>query len=74
MSAAALRAPLRDPAWLGRVFWLGAALVVLWPMGVATEFKPWLLLAPDSRSTRSNSLSARSKRASAAWAAAMSSG
>ena len=48
MSAASLRAPQRDPAWLGRVFWFGAALVVLWPMLVATEFKPWLLLAPDS--------------------------
>lgn len=41
-------APTRDPAWLGRVFWSLAALVVLWPMLVTTEFKPWLLLAPDS--------------------------
>ena len=40
--------PSRDPAWLGRVFWLGAALVVLWPLCVATEFKPWLLF--DARS------------------------
>ncbi len=46
--AASTAAPLRDPAWLGRVFWLGAALVLLWPMLVATEFKPWLLLAPQS--------------------------
>jgi phosphonate transport system permease protein len=39
-----LRAPPeRDPAWLGRVFWLGAGAVVLWPLLVATEFKPWLL-------------------------------
>ena len=44
MSAAALHpAPSRDPAWLGRVFWIGAALVVLWPLGVATEFRPWIL-------------------------------
>jgi phosphonate transport system permease protein len=44
VSAARLRAaPTRDPAWLGRVFWAGAALVLLWPLLVATEFKPWLL-------------------------------
>jgi phosphonate transport system permease protein len=38
----------RDPAWLGRLFWCGAGLVLLWPMGVATEFKPWGLF--DERS------------------------
>jgi len=38
--------PVRDPAWLGRLFWIGALLVVLWPLGVATEFKPWVLLEP----------------------------
>jgi phosphonate transport system permease protein len=43
-----LAAPARDPAWLGRVFWFGAALVVLWPMLVATEFKPWLVFTPES--------------------------
>jgi phosphonate transport system permease protein len=26
------------------VFWTGAALVVLWPLLVATEFRPWVLL------------------------------
>jgi phosphonate transport system permease protein len=41
-------APDRDPAWLSRLFWSGAALVVLWPLLVATEFKPWVLWAPDS--------------------------
>jgi phosphonate transport system permease protein len=49
MSSAALArpaVPTRDPAWLGRVFWLGAALVVLWPLLVATEFKPWVLFTP----------------------------
>lgn len=40
--------PHRDPAWLGRLFWCGAGLVLLWPLLVATEFRPWLLLAPDS--------------------------
>jgi len=38
------RAPERDPAWTRRVFWTGAALVVLWPLLVATEFRPWVLL------------------------------
>ncbi len=41
-------APTRDPAWLGRVFWIGLSLVLLWPLGVATEFKPWVLLEPDN--------------------------
>ena len=40
--------PTRDPAWLGRVFWSLATLVLLWPLLVATEFKPWVLLAPES--------------------------
>ena len=35
--------PPRDPAWLGRVFWIGAVLVLLWPLSVATEFRPWVL-------------------------------
>ncbi len=37
------RAPLRDPAWLPRLFWLSAAVVLLWPLAVATEFRPWVL-------------------------------
>jgi len=41
-------APTRDPAWLGRVFWLSLCLVLLWPLGVATEFKPWVLLEPEN--------------------------
>jgi phosphonate transport system permease protein len=40
--------PARDPAWLGRVFWTGAALVLLWPLLVATEFKPWVLVERDN--------------------------
>ena len=39
-------AHLRDPAWAGRVFWWGAALVLLWPLAVATEFRPWVLFEP----------------------------
>jgi phosphonate transport system permease protein len=41
--------PRCDPAWLARVFWLGAALVLLWPMLVATEFRPWVLFGAESR-------------------------
>ena len=40
--------PTRDPAWQMRVFWLLAVAALLWPLGVATEFKPWVLLAPDN--------------------------
>lgn len=40
--------PERDPAWLGRVFWSCAALALMWPMLVATEFKPWILVEPDN--------------------------
>jgi len=44
-----LAPPARDPAWAGRVFWAGAALVMLWPLLVATEFKPWQLFDARSR-------------------------
>ncbi|MCW5632328.1 MAG: ABC transporter permease [Rubrivivax sp.] len=47
-ATARLAAPARDPAWLARSFWLGAALVVLWPLFAATEFRPWRLLEPRS--------------------------
>jgi phosphonate transport system permease protein len=52
MAATALAAslpPTRDPAWAGRLFWLLAGLLLLWPMLVLTEFRPWLLWHPDSR-------------------------
>jgi phosphonate transport system permease protein len=48
MSARARPGELHDPAWLGRIFWTGAALVLLWPLAVATEFRPWVLLEPDN--------------------------
>ncbi|MFZ2826001.1 PhnE/PtxC family ABC transporter permease [Hydrogenophaga sp.] len=47
-SRAAPGVPSRDPAWLPRLFWIAAALVLLWPLGVATEFQPWVLLEPDN--------------------------
>jgi phosphonate transport system permease protein len=40
--------PTRDPAWVPRVFWASLAAVLLWPLLVATEFKPWQLFAPDN--------------------------
>ena len=46
--AVRLSAPLRDPAWVPRVFWTSAALVLLWPLMVATEFKPWILFERDN--------------------------
>jgi phosphonate transport system permease protein len=46
--ARSIAAPDRDPAWRGRVG-LGLALaVLLWPLLVATEFRPWTLF--DERS------------------------
>ena len=41
--------PTRDPAWRGRVFWTVAALLLLWPLLNATEFKPWQLFDARSR-------------------------
>lgn len=38
----------RDPAWPARVFWMLAAAVLLWPLLVLAEFRPWVLLAPES--------------------------
>ena len=49
MSAATISQPsLRDPAWTGRVFWGMAALVLLVPALMATEFKPWTMVEAGS--------------------------
>ena len=49
MASTTLRpAPSHDPAWLARLFWTGAAAVLLWPLLVATEFKPWQLFEEKS--------------------------
>jgi phosphonate transport system permease protein len=38
----------RDPAWQGRVLWTGAGLLLLWPLLVLSEFKPWQLVERGS--------------------------
>ncbi|MEY4295118.1 MAG: hypothetical protein RLY82_806 [Pseudomonadota bacterium] len=38
----------RDPAFLGRVFWIAVAAVLLWPMLVLSEFKVWSLFSAES--------------------------
>src|ERR1700761_4542084 len=44
----ALRA---DPAWRGRLTLTALAVLLLWPMLVASEFKPWLLFDWQSLSS-----------------------
>ncbi len=41
-------AALRDPAWRARIAYTILALVLLWPMIVASEFRPWTLFEPHS--------------------------
>lgn len=48
--------PARDPAFAGRVFWLSLALVLLWPLCVATEFRLWVLWEPENRKVTANFL------------------
>tara|TARA_R110001599_G_scaffold64023_1_gene178364 strand:+ start:64751 stop:65614 length:864 start_codon:yes stop_codon:yes gene_type:complete len=40
----------RDPAWRGRLIGAALVLIVLWPMLVMAEFKPWILF--DAQSLR----------------------
>ncbi len=47
-TGAASAPPLRDPAWRARVALTILAIVLVWPMMVASDFRPWSLLAPDS--------------------------
>lgn len=37
-----------DPAWRGRITWTILGLILLWPMLVYSEFKPWILLDQQS--------------------------
>jgi phosphonate transport system permease protein len=49
MAAVLPRPPAqRDPAWIARLSWALAALVLLWPLLAWTEFRPWVLFAPES--------------------------
>jgi phosphonate transport system permease protein len=41
--------PVRDPDFSARLFWTSLVILLLWPLGVATEFRPWVLWAPDNR-------------------------
>jgi phosphonate transport system permease protein len=43
-----LRPELRDPAWSRRVFWAMAAVVIMAPALVATEFKPWIFFEEEN--------------------------
>jgi phosphonate transport system permease protein len=42
-------APQRDPAWIARLSWTLAAALLLWPLVVATEFKPWVMFEAQGR-------------------------
>jgi phosphonate transport system permease protein len=44
----AIAGKLRDPDFSSRIFWLTFALLLLGPLGVATEFRPWVLWEPEN--------------------------
>ena len=48
MSFASAHLHQPDPAWRGRVMGMVIALIVLWPMLVASDFKPWALFDAQS--------------------------
>ena len=47
---------LRDPAWSRRMFWTMAAVVILIPALVATEFKPWIFFEAENMKVSSRFL------------------
>ena len=47
----------RDPAWRGRLITAAVVLIVLWPMLVQAEFKPWILWDAQSLEATWNFLS-----------------
>ncbi len=57
MLNAAKPAMPRDPAWRGRLFTAAVVLIVLWPMLVQAEFKPWILWDAQSLEATWNFLS-----------------
>ena len=40
--------PIRDPESVARFFFILAGIALLWPLGVATEFRPWALFESES--------------------------
>jgi phosphonate transport system permease protein len=58
MSSVAPPSPHADPAWRGRVVGLLLTLVVLWPLLVWSEFKPWLLFDTQSLAATGHFLAA----------------
>lgn len=48
----------RDPAWRARLTWSILALVLVWPLLVGTQFKPWLLVDEQSLEATRRFLSA----------------
>jgi len=50
MSFASINTVTTDPAWRKRVTYFVIAIALLWPMLIATEFKPWDLI--DAQSLR----------------------
>ncbi len=48
MSSAIQAAYTPDPAWRGRITATVVGLILLWPVLVASEFKPWILLDEQS--------------------------
>lgn len=57
MLTAAKSAMPRDPAWRGRIITAAVIAIVLWPMLVQAEFKPWILWDAQSLDATWNFLS-----------------
>ena len=57
MLTAAKSAMPRDPAWRGRIITAAVIVIVLWPMLVQAEFKPWILWDAQSLDATWNFLS-----------------
>ena len=47
----------KDPAWSGRMGWVLLAVILAYPLLVASEFKPWTLFDDQSLATTGDFLS-----------------
>ena len=56
MSTTSTMTTRRDPAWRGRVVATVIALLLLWPMLISSEFKPWILFDAQSLGATANFL------------------